>query len=235
MTHTPPTATVREDWYGSWYDLAIEVGPAGDDRRLLEALGAVWRAPGLRGPWPRPDAGAGARPVDVHLPLAFEDVQRLYGVLHLAGHGPLGCLSVVVREESPGGADWLDVSVPTSMLRHEFPVRYPLIRTDNPWLREIDRALLLIADAVYAAAPFALALVGEEASGWTSAREITAEYVAQAGGCLLPPALAHRLRLDGAAAVSPSGLRWFPHPPDPRDPRPVPPIRTGADGDPGGS
>jgi len=209
-TRLPPTAYVREDWYGSWYELAIELVPAGDDRRLSAAMAALWRGAGLGGPWPDRAAGPQGAPVDLRRPLPFEALRDLYGVLRLPGRRPLGCLTCIVREEHPGGADWLDLCVPTGMLAHAFPVVHPLTREDNPWLAELDRAFMPIAAAVYRATGFALALVGEEASGWVTARELTPERLPPEGGYFLPANLAIRLGLHArATTVLPGDLYWF--------------------------
>ena len=96
------------------------------------------------------------------------------------------------------------------MLEHRFPVAYPLVREDNPWLAELDRAFVPIAATVYRANGFALALVGEEASGWMTARELTPEGMAPAYGHFLPADLATRLGLHGrATTVHAAGLHWF--------------------------
>ena len=47
---------------------------------------------------------------------------------------------------------------------------YPLVdRAKNPWLDELDAALLGVADRVYEAMAFDLAFVGEETSGYARA------------------------------------------------------------------
>jgi len=201
----------RENWRGTFYELFVEYHPAGNDARLLTAIQALWDAPLLYGPLAGPDSAPDRvlQPVPLPASLGTElgDLNRLYGVLALPEHPPLGCLSLTVREEQ--GSDWLDFCLPTGMLAVAFPVAYPLLAQANPWLTEINRVLLTLADAVHAAQPFELALIGEEVSGQVYARDITAADVA-GGGYLIPPSLVQRLRPDVPSVTLPSGLRWFP-------------------------
>lgn len=194
-----------ERWFGSYYELAIEFYPRGDDARLLRALAAMWASPLLRGPWPeREQLGRAPTPPQR---LEVEGSNRLYGLLQLPGALSIGCLSLTVREEH--GSDWLDFCLPTGMLQLAFPVRYPMKREDNPWLPAVDQVLLSMAERVYQASPFDMALIGEEASGQLRAQELTAVALAR-GGVLVPPSLTHQLGSSSAAVALPNGLHWFP-------------------------
>lgn len=210
MNHSSFVA--HENWWGSFYELSMEYYPAGNDARLLAAMRALWSTPLLHGPLAgpsgEPDQAQQPVPAPVSIGAELGDLNRLYGVLALPGQRPLGCLSLTVREEQ--GSDWLDFCLPMGMLELAFPVVYPLLAPTNPWLAEIDRVFLTLAEAVHAAQPFDLALVGEEVSGDAYASQITAADVAK-GGYLIPAGLMQRLQPDVPSVMLPSGLHWFPY------------------------
>ncbi len=146
----------------------------------------------------------------VRLPVALDPTgpESLYGLLRLADGTELGITCVFVREE--GGSDWLDFCIPTGILQLVFPRDYPLFASTNPWLAEIDRVLLELANTVYAAQPFDLALIGEEVSGQGDAGQVTATDVAN-GGYLLPAGLLQRLHPEVPSVRLSSDLHWFPY------------------------
>ena len=216
----------RSNWYGSFYELAMEFHPTGNDARLLAALQALWSDPAVHGPlaspysWPEehttllsiPSASVPAREAvpQVQLPEALDPVgpESLYGLLRLADGTELGIKCVIVREEA--GSDWLDFCIPTGMLELAFPVDYPLFASTNPWLAEIDHVLLEQASTVHAAQPFDLARIGEEVSGQGYAGQATATDVAT-GGYLLPAGLLQRLHPEVPSVRLRSDLHWFPY------------------------
>ena len=197
-----------ENWYGSFYELAIEYVPQGDDERLRKAIAALWDMPSLVGPWrERQQFGQSPSRTDG---LEFDESSRLYGVLELSNHQSLGCLSVTVREDSgPDCSDWLDFCIPTGMLELVFHVSYPLHSEENPWMQRIDTFLLSLAERVYQASPFELANIGEEVSGRPRRCELT-ESLLSLGGILLPLEFAKQFEANTTAVALPSGLRWFP-------------------------
>lgn len=198
-----------ENWLGSFYELAMEYHPVGNDQRLLEGIRAAWASPYLSGPW------SGhyelEQPGYVADLLQPQGLNGLYGLLKITEQGSVGCTTLTVRETLGGGegSDWLDICIPTGMLSLVFPVRYPLEREHNPWLYQVDTVLRSIADAVYAKSAFDLAVIGEEASGTVRAIEVTREHLVR-GGLLVPPSLGDRLGPDADAVNLPSGLMWFP-------------------------
>ncbi len=113
-------------------------------------------------------------------------------------------------------SDWLDISIPTGMLELVYPVEYPLSDDTNPWIRDVERDLVDVADRVFGQVPFDLATVGEETSGIFYAnradanRAISREVIERAGGFLLSERLRSRLALEIEAEVLPSGLLWIP-------------------------
>jgi hypothetical protein len=193
----------EENWFGSFYEFSLELGPAGDDAVARRALEALWQQPELRGPWR--ERTAFASPPDPSL-LPPENVSQ-FGSLTLGKNIEVGCASYLVRIE--GESDWLDLSVPTGMLELRFPVRYPLDRTTNPWLADLDRVLGRIAAKVYEVAPFRLGLLGEEASGATSAGELTGADC-ERGGFLVPEHLWRKLAPKRAAELLAPGVVYAP-------------------------
>jgi len=86
-------------------------------------------------------------------------------------------------------------------------VEYPL--ASNAWIDPLDRLLVEIAEVVYRAVPFDLAVIGEEAAAFEDAGPaLTAERLAQ-GGCLVSPHLVDRLKPARVPETCSSGLLWF--------------------------
>lgn len=190
-----------ENWYGSFYEIALELGPTGNDALAMQALQALWSQPEVRGPWrERTDFDFQS---DVS-GITINDV-RLYGSLRINDDNEVGCMSHLIREES--GADWLDLSIPIGMLEDRFPVSYPLDVATNFWMSDFEERLVKIAAAIYRVAPFRLGLVGEEASGASSAAEITAEDC-ERGGVLVPLALWRKLAPKRQPVLLPEGLAY---------------------------
>lgn len=198
-----------ENWLGSFYELAMEYAPYGDDKRLLHAQRTLWDTPSLRGPYAAPYE-SGDETFRLHsLPTSIgpEDTFHLHGVFNLPRDRSLGALSVTVREVDR--SDWLIFCLPTGMLELVYPhLDYPLERAANPWMDEIDSALLALAEAVYMVAPFNFALVGEEVSGVCSFGDLSAGRLPQSG-FLVPSNAATQLRIDVPSVALQSGLSWF--------------------------
>src|SRR5262245_30566564 len=90
----------NESWHGSFYEIALELGPAGNDVLAIQALRALWSRPELRGPWhERTDFDS--QPADRDF--TTSDF-CLYGTFRLDDESEVGCMSFLIREE--GGADW---------------------------------------------------------------------------------------------------------------------------------
>jgi hypothetical protein len=137
----------EEDWYGTYYELAIEYRPKSDDARILDALRAMWKAPAVEGVWSWKDYAQ--RHNLLSEPMDFERFQYGYGLLRLPGRQPIGCISFVIREDNELGADWLAFSVPTGMLSLVESVEHPLWpRHRNPWMDELDGVLLQMAQGI---------------------------------------------------------------------------------------
>ena len=198
-----------ENWFGSFYELAIEYHPVGDDSRLLEAISSAWAAPYLIGPWYRQEDHG--EPAPVPTSLESEGLNRLYGLLRVTEDTSVGCMILTVRETLRGdsGSDWLDLCIPMGMLNLVLAVHYPLLHLDNPWLTRVDDVLLNIAESVYRASPFDLAIIDEEASDLAYASDLSHEHLL-AGGILLPAASADKFTTQIEGLALPSGLRWFP-------------------------
>ncbi len=199
----------QENWLGSFYELAIEYAPYGDDERLLHAQRALWSAPSLDGPYEFTfePSDQPLRLMSLPTSIGPTDVYSLHGVLHLSRGRSLGVKSVTIREEDR--SDWLVFCVPLGMLELVYPhIEYPLKRAANPWMDEVDQVLLEIAESVYAAEPFDLALMGEEVSGVYSVSEVSARGL-PGGGFLTSAHVASRIDSDTPSNVMSNGLRYF--------------------------
>lgn len=220
------------NWLGSFYELSMEYRPSGDRARLLAAVRALWRAPYLAGPYPspydQPHEGSpewwaaqrmafeqpyrqpGPLPEPLALPEALEagDADLLQGTVTLPGRHAMGCHVQITWDAA--GADLLQLEIPVGMLELAFEVDYPIMPATNPWVPEVEEALRQVGEAVYAAAPFALALIGEEVAGNVQAPNLTVERARYGGSLLLPASLAERLRPSMPATEGAHGLWWFP-------------------------
>jgi hypothetical protein len=78
------------------------------------------------------------------------------------------------------------------MLELTYSVSYPLDPDTNTWLRDVDQEFLRVAERIHSDIPFALALIGEEASGSTNARDLTVSELG-IGGFIVPAELWRRL------------------------------------------
>jgi hypothetical protein len=203
--HRPLTSqefASQDFWRGSWYELAIPLyAPSpGTVPPVPEAIAALWSHPSLSGPWADrndyPDADRIVRPLSG---------TNEYGVLRLPD-GEVGCLTCLVPEED---SDWLDLCIPSAMLSRLFDVQYPTHSRANSWLKVVDAALVSIGERIYEAAPYPIALVGEEASGSTDREAFTAELVG-GYGLLLEPEFAIQRGVEAPFTELASGLRWYP-------------------------
>jgi hypothetical protein len=135
------------------------------------------------------------------------DPVPLYGALKLPDGREIGCVSHVIRED--GGSDWLDLSLPTGMLEHVFPVQYPLAPATNAWLKTLDPILVEVAEWIYEQTAFELAIIGEEASGYVAAADLTNDELS-GGGFVVPDRLWRRLNPTVESLALSSGLRFVP-------------------------
>lgn len=199
-----------ECWNGSYYELAIDF--SAQENVVQRALTLLWSDPHLEGPWSRRELVGLQPPVPAAL---REEPFALYGSLLLSQASRIGCMSWLVRDPSRQDADSLTLSVPAGML-HPLGLVAPLglgepfDPGDDPVLVSLNECFLAIAQRLYAAVPFDLALLGEEAAVQNSLRNITGQWVEQHGGCLLSPALRARLAPHVPVRQLRSGLCWIP-------------------------
>lgn len=180
-------------WLGSYVELAIEVSQAADDELLREALGALVREPGLRGVWSDRGSLGGVHDVLDVESATLASGHMGYGVLQLDDVREAVCVIVLVRE--PEGSDWLLLCLPTGALDRVHAVTYPLARATNTWWADVEGSLEAIGRHVHRAAPFELALIGEEVSGGAHAARVTSAHLSGTTS-LLPEALVARLDLE---------------------------------------
>lgn len=164
---SPTDRTYDDNWHGSYYELAIKLGPA-DDARLESALTALWGAALLGEPFRR---DGGIAEVSVADLLAG----HLNGVANIPGLGATLASVILVREESYEtgqtiyGNDWLDLCLPLGALGNldrrvgAFP--FDDGSDSSNWRRPIENWFAAIASNVFAAFPFVHAITGEEVSG----------------------------------------------------------------------
>jgi hypothetical protein len=196
-----------QNWYGSYYELAVEVAPAPADERLGKSIERLWSCDALvAGPWA--DKGNTEHVLIPPLPAA-EEMVASYGMLRIPDLGAVRCVSWIIREVE-NGSDWIDLCIPTAALE-PFGLAHPIVsETPCGVIEAIDRALLRVAMDIYRDVPFELALIGEEMSGLWSSATIAAADLAQ-GGFVLPERLAQRLGASLAGETLTGGLLWIPN------------------------
>jgi hypothetical protein len=163
--------TRAENWLGSFYELALQLGPrhAPDaDAKLLQALATLWQDPNLDGCYRdgriEPDEQARVEPV----PRNLDEPGHLYGRARLPTHAWVVCGTWVSRQPTADGVDWLGFYLPTGALAEAdervgaFP--FPETLSSRSWRERLDEWLAAIALTVYEVAKFEVGLIGEEAS-----------------------------------------------------------------------
>lgn len=202
-------------WGGPAFALSIELGPLDQKDLAISALKALWKAPGVHGPWSK-RTEVGLSPPDRKAPLDG------LGQLELDGDFSAGFSAHLIAERnaydgSPSaelvrfhgsfgeGADWLTIDVPVPMIGASPNDSWALSVTSHVQVALLCEAFARIADAIFAAAPFRCGVVGEEVSGcWRSPTPnrvalavadyspqavLTAEVIENRGGFFLAPGL----------------------------------------------
>src|SRR5258708_40124801 len=113
----------QRNWNGTYYELAIEYYPSGHDKRILNAINAVWNESALTGTWGAPGL-FDTIPRMPETPEGLGEVENLFGYLELPGGRAVGCMTRITREEN--GSDWVSLSIPLAMIGHVFSGRQPL-------------------------------------------------------------------------------------------------------------
>jgi hypothetical protein len=209
----------KGSWYGSFYELAIELQTSHDDIRLGKALETLWRHPNLSGHWlsienfgQKPDVISIPNELQVESSNSFINLYGLFSIPDIDKQ--VGCLSTIVRESN--GSDWLDFCFPIGMLKSAFSVNHQLEMREYPWSATLDRYLLQMADMIYQKTPFDLALIGEEVSGLVNKASIISEgiesqikiYDLSNNKIFLSPEFWNEISVDKNYEVTPSGLQW---------------------------
>ena len=87
----------------------------------------------------------------------------------------LPCLISLIEGE--GHTNWLDISIPQGAFSKQFDYKYPLTIENNEWLNKVRSYFVQLAQHMYASHPFLLAAIGEEASGYITAAELSTEKI----------------------------------------------------------
>ncbi|MFD6211461.1 hypothetical protein [Peribacillus sp. NPDC060253] len=194
-----------ENWIGGFYELSIEYHPFGDNKRVNEALTALSKSNFFSEIW---EDKKEYQKNSVSLPFNIEEnsVNQFYGILYLPNSNELPCVITVTRVN--GESDCLEIAIPQAALELKYKYKYPLIIELNPWLKKIDELYTKLAETIYCHAPFDLAMLGEEISGYTNQEDITYE-VMQNMTFILPSRLQERLGLQGHGKKLSNQLRKF--------------------------
>lgn len=193
-----------KNWTGGFYELSIEFDSA-DNKGLNQALIALKNFKLFNGFWKdRQDFGSHS----ITLPITFDEgsVHQLYGMVSLFGGHTLPCLISLIKVQ--GESDWVDLSIPQATLEQFYSYKYPLTKKLNPWLAKVDEIFIKIAETIFNHSPFALAMIGEEISGYKNQAEITLEDVKEITS-ILPIRVQKRLGIQGQGKELTNQLRLF--------------------------
>lgn len=141
-----------------------------EDARLDAAARCVWGDAHLVGPYADRDREPGNQErVDGAL-VASLQLGHLRGLAAPLSGARVVCGMVNIREEGEGGSDWLDFYLPLGALGRADPrvgaFPFGAVGTGSlVWRAPIDAWLVSVAARVFAAVPFAYALIGFEVSG----------------------------------------------------------------------
>jgi hypothetical protein len=163
--------TRHDVWLGSFYELAIELGPRSDER-LAAASAALWRHPALEGPYRDHTREPWEQEiVSPSLVVSSDVVMHLYGAATLPDGHQVAAGSVAVREDE-SGIDWLDLYTPLGALETIYDIGYPYDESWRVWAEPLVRWFADIGRWIYHEVAFRRGLIGEEVSGHTRASEV---------------------------------------------------------------
>lgn len=201
----------RENWLGSFAELAIDLGGWHVDR-ALRAVAACWSQGSLHGPYVNPKTQEPPLPADHAIHRERDNWNwTAYGEIAVEDV-ILGCQTMLIRDDD---SDWLDIAIPTGMLHLVGDISYPFEPANHAWWSKLESVFVNVADHIATAVPFELGLIGEEVSGMyfadpTHPDTLPREYVERYGGVLLGPQTWDSLRPAVPAVSLSSGLRLVP-------------------------
>jgi hypothetical protein len=168
----PTDFTDDENWSGGHYELAIQLGRRDSesaDTFVVQALEEIWGESALVGCYRDRWTSRDEQPRVDAKPLDISEPGRLYGLASVPGIGTTVCQTTVVRETEADGLDWVDLGLPLGALgRVDDRVGpYPFGNTSvsGSWRGPVDDWLAGVAQRLYAAVPFLVALIGFAVSG----------------------------------------------------------------------
>lgn len=179
-----------DNWIGGFYEISIEFHPAGNDKRLNDALTSLVKSKVINGIWKERE-NYQKNPVSLPIDIEEDSVNQYYGTLPISDGNTLPCIITIVRIDCE--SDWLDISIPQAAFEKAYPYKYPLTENLNPWLNGVDETFIKLAETIYNQSPFDLAMIGEEISGYTNTETITTEIL-EKSIIILPIGLQKRLK-----------------------------------------
>ena len=84
--------------------------------------------------------------------------------------------------EDESGTDWLVFYIPLAALETIYEIEYPYNARWRVWAEPLDNWFAEIGRSIYERVPFALGLIGEEVSGYTTASEVASAGVPERRG-----------------------------------------------------
>ncbi|GER89992.1 hypothetical protein KDW_41540 [Dictyobacter vulcani] len=192
----------RENWYGSFYELAFYFNDAlKEPSKRLQLLQCVWNGKYLEGVVSSlEDLG------DTNQEITFvklDDHSRYYGLIKVEDT-LLACMTSFFSSE---GLTIFTLNIPLEIISKKYNVKYPVTAKQNPWMKYIDSIFILISLEVYQRERFDIAVIGEEASAVTYKKYIN--NLKDENNLVVPSSLFSKLNMAKRGTEICEGLMWI--------------------------
>ncbi|WP_430509866.1 hypothetical protein [Gottfriedia solisilvae] len=201
----------KDSWAGGYYELAIELHPDGDTKRLINALEILCGLDEVNELY-ESELDYKVKATVVPNSIDEESSCRLYTTINLPDNTIIGAVIIILRIE--GEADLISLSIPIGMLGRIYPIDYgtefSINYKFNDWQKSFDEFLISIAEKLYILEPFNLGTIGWEVLAEINQSEITASEIETAKTpILIPSDLDKELQVERKSAELANGLRLY--------------------------
>jgi hypothetical protein len=198
----------KDSWIGGYYELAIELHPAGDTNRLINFLKILCGFDEINELY---ESELDYKVKTTGGPNSFDETSyRLYTTLNLPDKTIIGAIIIILRME--GESDWISLSIPIGMLNKLYPINYgtdfSISYKFNDWQKSFDQYLISIAEKLYIHEPFNLGIIGWEVLAEINQNEITSgEVDGTKNLLLLPNSLDMKIQVNSSSVELANGLK----------------------------
>jgi len=201
----------KDSWAGGYYELAIELHPYGDTKRLLNTMEILCGFDEVNELY-ESELDYKENATVVPNSIDEESSYRLYTTINLPDNTIIGAVIIILRIK--GESDWISLSIPIGMLDRIYPINYgtefSISYRFNDWQMSFDEFLLSIAEKLYILEPFNLGTIGWEVLADINQSEVTAFEVETAKTpFLIPSDLDRKLQVERKSTELANGLRLY--------------------------